>query len=99
MGVLVFASLVTLTILASFVFAVMIVIAVYLNELSLTFAVVLTLITNTLLWLLGPIFTDWMLQLFLSAHFQSKEEFRSRHPAIAELILKISSDYGFPFPN
>jgi Zn-dependent protease with chaperone function len=99
MGRLFFASLFTLSVLASFVAAVVILAGVYAGSINLGLAIVLTIVVNVLLWLIGPAITDLMMSWFYSVRFMSSEEVRRSMPEVAQLVDEVSVKYHFPFPK
>ncbi|MBI4272828.1 M48 family metalloprotease [Candidatus Uhrbacteria bacterium] len=99
MGKLFFASTVTLGLLFSFVFFVVILALLVIDAVSLGFAIALTVAINVLLWLIGPWFTDFINRWLYKVRFLKKEEFESQHPAVATLIADIAKEHKFKFPK
>ena len=73
MGKLFFASVFTLTILLSFVAAAIILAMLYTDTIDLWLAIGLTIGINFILWLVGPVITDWVNKLFYKVKLLSKE--------------------------
>src|SRR5205823_446861 len=99
MGRMLLASLVTLTILTSFVFFVIILALLYADVINLGFAIGLTIVINLVLWLVGPALTDLFNRWFYKVRFLSEEEARKEFPHVAELVAKVAGEYRFPFPK
>ncbi len=99
MGKLFFASTITLGLLFSFVFFVVILALLVIDAVSLGFAIGLTVAINVLLWLIGPWFTDLINRWLYKVHFLTKEEFEAQHPAVASLISDIAKEHKFKFPK
>ena len=99
MGKLFFASVFTLTILLSFVAAAIILAMLYTDTIDLWLAIGLTIGINFILWLVGPVITDWVNKLFYKVRFLSKEEVSQQYPEIAQLINEVATKYNFRFPK
>ncbi len=99
MGKLFFASLVTLTILLSFVFGIVILVLLYTEQIDISFAIALTVGINFILWLVGPYLTDVINKWFYKVKFVSKEELTQQHPEVAQIIEQVSTQYRFRFPK
>jgi Zn-dependent protease with chaperone function len=99
MGKLFFVSLVTLTILFSFVFGLVILVLLYAEQINIVFAITLTIVINFFLWLVGPYITDFINRWFYKVKFVSKEELAQQHPEVAEIIEQVSAQYKFKFPK
>lgn len=94
-----FASTVTLAVLSSFVFSVVILVLLYTDSVSIWLAISLTVIINFILWLIGPWLTDLMNKWFYKTRFLKKEEVMLTYPEIGKLINEISTKHSFPFPK
>jgi len=94
-----FASLFTLSVMFSFVFFVIILILLYLEEVSLGLAIGLTIVVNILFWLIGPVVTDFINKHFYKAVFLTPEALAASHPEVAEIIATVSKEYGFKQPK
>lgn len=99
MGKLFFASTVTLGLLFSFVFSMVILALLVVDAVSLGVAIALTVAINILLWLIGPWFTDFINRWLYKVQFLKKEEFETAHPAVAALIDRIAKEHKFKFPR
>lgn len=93
------ASLFTLAVLSSFVFFVIILILLYLENIDIQLAIGLTIGINFIFWLAGPYITDWMGRWFYKVKFLTKEEVEKSYPEIAQIINKIASENHFKFPK
>ncbi len=93
------ASLITLSLMASFVFFVLILALLYLDTVNLTLAIGLTVVINIVLWLVGPAITDWLNKWLYKVEFLSPEEVHARYPEVAALIQQVSDEYKFKFPK
>jgi Zn-dependent protease with chaperone function len=99
MGRLFFASLVTLGLLSSFVFGIVILVLLYLGTIDIYFAISLTIGINFILWLIGPYLSDLINKWFYKVKFVSKEELTQQHPEVAQIIEQVSTQYKFKFPK
>jgi len=99
MGRLFFASLLTLGMLSSFVFGVVILILLWSNTVDVWFAISLTIGINFILWLIGPYLSDLINKWFYKVKFVSKEELAQQHPEVAQIIEQVSTQYKFKFPK
>lgn len=93
------ASLITLTLLSSFVFLVVILVLTYLDLIDIQFAIFLTLGINFILWLFGPWLTDFMNRVFYKVSFLKKEEVEQKYPEMANIINQVCQKYNFKFPK
>jgi Zn-dependent protease with chaperone function len=77
-----FASLLTLSYFYLAVFGVLVAVAQFTGELSLTGAIVITILGNVVVWLIGPWLSDIMYQWFHRARFLTPEEAKAQpwHP-------------------
>ncbi len=99
MGKLFFASLVTLTILLSFVFGIVMLALLYTEQLDISLAIALTVVINFILWLAGPYITDAINRWFYKVKFLSREELTQQHHEVAQIIEQVSIQYKFCFPK
>ena len=99
MGRLFFASLITLGLLSSFVFGIVILILLYSSTIDIYFAIGLTIVINFVLWLVGPYLSDLINKWFYKVKFVSKEELAQQHPEVAQIIEQVSTQYKFKFPK
>lgn len=99
MNKLFFASIVTLSILASFVFFLVIIVLLFFDTINLGLAIGLTVVINFVMWLVGPWFTDWINKFFYKTTFLTKDQVQSQHPEVAAIIHQACIDYNFPFPK
>ena len=99
MGRLFFVSLVTLGLLSSFVFGIVILVLLYSSTIDIYFAISLTIGINFILWLIGPYLSDLINKWFYKVKFVSKEELAQQHPEVAQIIDQVSTQYKFKFPK
>lgn len=99
MGKLFFASLLTLTLLSSFVFGLVILVLLYSNSITIWLAIGLTIGINFILWIFGPYLTDVINRWLYKAKFLSKEELTQLHPEVAQIIEQVATQYQFRFPK
>lgn len=99
MNRLFWASTITLTILSSFVFFVVILILLYTDAVNIWLAISWTIIINFISWLIGPWITDHINKWFYKTKFLSKEEVERIYPEVAKLINEVSTKHHFPFPK
>lgn len=99
MGKLFLSSTITLGILFSFVFFIIILALLVMDAVSLGMAISLTVVINTLMWLVGPWVTDLINRWFYKVRFLKAEEFAAAHPAVAAIIAQIAQEYKFKHPK
>lgn len=99
MGSLFVVSLITLGILLSFVFSILILTMLVIGTIDIWIAIAFTVIINFFLWLLGPWFTDWINKWFYKVRFLKQDEFSATYPDLARAINEVSSAYHFPVPK
>lgn len=93
------SSLITLGLLLSFVFAIILAVMVFAGGLKIGVAIGLTILINVLLWLFGPWVTDFINRFFYGVTFYSQAEVAQKYPHLAELIGGVSTQYKFKFPK
>ncbi|QQS69045.1 M48 family metalloprotease [Candidatus Saccharibacteria bacterium] len=96
---LVGASLVTLGLIFSFVFFIVMLVLLQTDSVNLWLAMGLTVVFNFLMWLVGPWVTDWINKFFYKVRFMSPEEVAAEHPEVAELIASVAAQYNFKHPK
>ncbi len=96
---LIFASVLTLGILASFVFFVFYLIAFRANVIDFTILVVLTVITNFVLWLVSPTITDWVQGFFYKVRWVTFAEFSREHTAVANFLKQVCEKHNINIPR
>ncbi len=99
MGRLYAASLITLSVLASFVLFTVTAALLFVGAFDLTIAIPFTVIVNLILWRVGPWFTDLINRAVYSVRFLTEDELRSEHPGIHRLIAKVCEEHRFKFPK
>lgn len=96
---LIFASVVTLGILASFVFFVFYLIAFQANLINFGLLVGLTVLTNVVLWLISPYITDLMQKWFYRIRRVDFEGFTLEHPEVAAFVREVCRRNNIPLPS
>lgn len=97
-GKLVFASTITLGILASFVFFVFYLIAFWARIIDIWLLIGLTILTNIILWLVSPAITDWIQKLFYKIRRVEFSEFKETHKEVASFIEEACQKNNIPIP-
>ncbi len=93
------ASLLTFSILSSFIFCVIYVAMLYFGMAELWIIVLLTVGTNAVLLFIGPWLTDHLSRWFYHTKFMTEAEVAQSYPEMAALIRSVSSEFKFPFPK
>lgn len=93
------ASLFTLSLLFSFLLAVVLGLMVFFGELSLGLAVVLVLVINGVMLLVGPFINDLIYRFFYDMTWVSLEELEARSPESAAVVREITDEYGYSTPK
>lgn len=93
------ASLFTLGLIASFVFAIVSASLIYLDQLNVYYAIGLTIIINFISWIISPALTDFFNKIFYKISFETEQEFTVKHVKLAELINKVCAEHNFKFPK
>jgi Zn-dependent protease with chaperone function len=96
---LILASLVTIGILASFVFFIFYLIAFQTHLINFGLLVGLTVFTNIVLWLVSPYITDWMQRLVYRIKKVDFEEFTLEHPELAVFVRGVCQRNKIPLPS
>ncbi len=96
---LLFASFATLGVLASFVFFVFYLLAFWAKFIDIGLLVLLTVVTNFVLWWVSPFITDWMQRVFYKVRWVTFEEFSAQHPEVADFIKKVSEKHKIKVPS
>jgi Zn-dependent protease with chaperone function len=96
---LVFASIATLGVLASFVFFVLYLIAFQANFINLGLLLGLTVLTNILLWLVSPAIADFMQRWFYKIRRVDFQEFSREHPEVAGFIGNVCQKHNIRVPS
>lgn len=99
MNKLIWSSLVTLGVLFSFVFGVVILMLLYVDAINVGVAIGLTVVINFLLWLIGPTITDLIVKYLHKARFLAKDEVMQAYPEAAAIIEQVATEHNFPFPK
>jgi len=98
-GKLIFASTITLGILASFVFFVFYLIAFFADIINIWFLIGLTVLTNLIFWLVTPFITDWMQRVFYKIKWVTFEEFSAEHKEVADFIKEVCAKHRIKIPR
>jgi Zn-dependent protease with chaperone function len=98
MARLFFASLVTFGLLVGMIIGVVLAAMVAAGQIDFTWAVLLTVVINFLIWLVSPWVTDFSLRWFNKLTFLDDAELRSRYPGVHQLIHAVADQYGFKAP-
>ncbi len=96
---MILASLVTMGILASFVFFVFYLIAFQFHSINFSLLIGLTVLTNIAIWLLSPFITDWMQRVFYRIKQVDFEEFTLEHPELAAFVRGVCQRNKIPLPS
>lgn len=93
------ASIVTIGIILSFVFFILILIGLATDTLSIYTAIPLTILINLILWAIGPTISDLIYKWFYKVKFFTKEEFAASYPQLHQFIDSVCQKYHFQFPK
>lgn len=96
---LVFASLLTMGILSSFVFFVFYLIAFQANLIDFGWLIGFTVLTNVVLWLVSPAITDFLQRWFYRIRRVDFEEFSREHPEVADFLRSVCRKNNIPLPS
>ena len=99
MARLFFASFVTVGLLLGMVCGVVLAALVFTDNVNLGLAITITIVINGVIWLISPWITDWSLRWFNKMVFLDDAEFKSRFPAVHELVHEVAGQYGFSAPR
>jgi Zn-dependent protease with chaperone function len=99
MARLFFASFVTVGLLLGMVCGVVLAALVFSGDVNLGLAVTITVVINAVIWLISPWISDWSLRWFNKMVFLDDAEFKSRFPAVHELVHEVAVHYGFSAPR
>lgn len=93
------ATTLTISILLSFVFFILISIGLYTGTFSVYVALPLTILINVGLWLIGPTLSDFLYQYIYKCRFFTPEEFKKTYPQLDQFITGVCSQYRFKPPK
>ena len=99
MARLLFASLVTFGILVGMVIGCVLAAMVFMGEVNLTLAIVLTVVINLVIWLISPWLSDLTLRWLNSMEFLEDSAVKQRYPGVHLLIHQVADDYRFKAPR
>ncbi|MDF1497957.1 MAG: M48 family metalloprotease [Patescibacteria group bacterium] len=94
-----FASLVTLGILSGFVFTILASAAYLLGSINAPFLIGATIVFNFLMWIIGPMITDFMMRFFYKIKFYSIEDIHSLYPETASFLKTICQKNNVKSPK
>jgi Zn-dependent protease with chaperone function len=95
---LLFASTLTLGILFSFVFMILLLVAYFANAINAGLLIGLTVLFSFIGWLISPWMTDLMLRWFYKAQKIDPERFSLEHPELADFLNKTTSKHKVKIP-
>ncbi len=99
MARLLFASLITFGILVGMVIGCVLAAMVYMGEVNLTLAIVLTIVINLAIWLISPWLSDLTLRWFNKLEFLNDPLVKQRYPGVHQLIHQVADEYRFKAPR
>lgn len=94
-----FASLVTLSLIFSFVFVILFLAAYFGGALDIQFVLLGTIVINLIIWLVAPFFMDLMFRWIYKCEHLSLEDLKARSARLADFISRICSKYNLPIPR
>ena len=94
-----FASLITFGILVGMVIGVVLAAMVWMGEVNLTVAIVLTIVINLVIWLVSPWLSDLTLRWFNKLQFLDDATVKARYPGVHQLIHAVADEYRFSAPR
>lgn len=98
-GKLIFASIITLGILFSFVFFVFYLIAFWAHAINLGVLIGLTVFTNFISWFISPYITDWIQKVFYKIRWVTFEDFSNAHKEVAYFIKDVCEKNKIRIPK
>lgn len=93
------ASLLTLGMLGTMVFAILATVALFFGFLDFVTLLGLTILVNAASWLLAPYANDLLYRLLYKMRFCGEEEFRASAPELAEFIARVCAENKIKFPK
>lgn len=96
---LVFASVLTLSLVAGMLASVVIAAMVYADQFNPPVAIAIVIVLNLLLWLVSPWITDLSLRWMNKMQFLDDAELAQRYPHIHRLIHEVAQEYRFKAPS
>jgi len=93
------ASLCTLSLLFSFLLAIVIGLMVLFGELSLGLAIVAVILINGVMLLVSPFINDLIYRFFYDMSWVSLEELEARSPESAAVVRQVTDEYGYSTPK
>lgn len=93
------ASLFTLSLLFSFLLAVVVGLMVFFGELSLGVAVVIVILFNGVMLLVSPYINDFIYRFFYDMTWVSLEELETRSPESAAVVREVTEEYDYSTPK
>lgn len=93
------ASIFTISIIFSFVFFIVISIGLISENLSIFWAIAITILVNFILWVIGPFISDLIYRWLYKVKFYTRQEFAAGFPEIYEFMNSVCVKYKFNFPK
>lgn len=93
------ASLFTLGLLFSFLFAILAGIAVYLEIFNFYVVVAMVVVLNFIIWLVSPKLSDYMYSWLYSTQWIDLENLREVSPSSAEVIEQVTEEHSYSTPK
>lgn len=98
-GKLIFASIITLGILFSFVFFVFYLIAFWAHAINLGVLIGLTVFTNFISWFISPYIIDWIQKVFYKIRWVTFEDFSNAYKEVAYFIKDVCEKNKIRIPK
>ena len=71
----------------------------FMGEVNLMLAIVLTVVLNLLIWLISPWLSDFTLRWLNGRNSWRISEAKRRHPGVHKLIHQVADEYRFEAPR
>ena len=96
---LVFASILTMSLVVGMIASVVIAAMVSADRFNAPVAIAIVIVLNLLLWLVGPWITDLSLRWMHRMRFLDEAELSERYPHVHRLIHEVAQEYRFAAPR
>ncbi|MFA5840425.1 MAG: M48 family metalloprotease [Candidatus Margulisiibacteriota bacterium] len=93
------ASSITIGILFSFVFFIVLLIAFWVEAISAWMLIGLTIFINLVMWIFSPTLTDWIQNIFYKVKAVSFDEFNTAHSEVALFIKAVCEKHTIKIPR
>ena len=93
------ASLFTLILLSGFLIAILLSLLYFTGFIDIYLLFGLTILSNFVLWLIGPKISDWIYRFFYKLRWVTIDELRKMSPASADFLVKTCRKYNFNVPK